>query len=404
MIMPYSPTDNPSATPRSAAVDSLRSLLTLLVVAHHAVLAYFVYAPPTGAFDRSLYWAAFPIIDPAKSPGVDALVLWNDSFFMALLLLLSGLFAGPSLRRKGAIGYIGDRFMRLGVPFVAAAALLAPLAYYPAYLQRQSATEAAGFVDAWLKLDNWPAGPAWFLWVLLGFSALTSALHAVAPRALDALGAAGDWCRETTVRVVTVWMLAALAGYFLIALVVSPMHWWGWGPFFVQTSRVALYAVYFFLGVAFGWSGDRSRLWLAPDGALARRWVAWQIGAGAGFVAFVAAVIVVAIKSSQGARPLAWAVAAGVLMVVSGVLTSSSLLAYCARRRSVETPLWASLRRNAFGIYLVHYPIVSWLQFGFLQVTLPGWAKAGLVTLGAVGISWALAAGLRRLPGLRRVL
>lgn len=400
------PPPAPPAPPasRAVALDGLRSLLTLLVVAHHAVIAYFVYLPPPGAFDAKLIWGAFPIIDPARAPGVDALLLWNDSFFMALLFLLAGVFTGPSLARKGAGGFLADRGLRLGLPFVVGAAVLAPLAYYPAFLQRASATDAAGFVDAWLKLGVWPAGPAWFLWVLLAFSALAALLPAVAPRAAAALGRFGDWCSERPARLAGVWILVALLAYVPVVMQVNPMRWSSWGPFFFQTSRVGLYAAYFFLGLALGWSGAGFRALVAPDGPLARRWVRWQVGAGVVFVAFMAALIVSAIRMSRGEPSPGWNLGASALMAVSGAVTSLGLLAWAARRRSVENAFWASLRRNAYGIYLVHYVVVIWLQFALLRLPWPGLAKAAVVTAAGIALSWALAAALRRVPGVRAVL
>jgi surface polysaccharide O-acyltransferase-like enzyme len=393
-----------AAAPRTAALDRLRSILTLLVIAHHAVLAYFLYAPPPGAFDGTLIWGAFPIIDSARAQGVDLLVLWNDSFFMALMFLLAGLFTGPSLARKGAGSFLCDRFARLGLPFIVGAGLLGPLAYYPAYLQRASATAASGFFDAWGKLPNWPAGPAWFLWVLLAFSVIAALLHAWAPRVFELLNSAGVWCREKPARLVSVWALAAIAAYIPVVLRVDHMHWASWGPFFVQTSRVLLYATYFFFGVALGGSGDGARELVAPTGPLARRWVLWQVAAGLLFVGFVVVVVVNSIKASRGEFSLAWGVSAGVLMVVSGVVTSTSLLAWVGRKCTTENALWASLRRNAYGMYLVHYAIVVWLQYALLNTEAPGLAKAIFVTVAGIGLSWGLTAALRRLPGLRAIL
>ncbi|MBI2511999.1 MAG: acyltransferase [Opitutae bacterium] len=404
MIPSHAPLGAGSGAPRTAALDGLRSCLTLLVVAHHAVLAYFVYAPPLGKFDRSLWWAAFPVIDPAKAPGVDALVLWNDSFFMALLFLLSGVFVGPSLARKGAAGFIGDRARRLGLPFVVSAALFAPLAYFPAYWQRTGAMDVAGFGIAWKQLDRWPAGPAWFLWVLFGFSVLAALTSRLMPRAFAAWGRFGAWCGATPWRCFAVWTAAAVLAYVPVTWLVNPMHWAGWGPFFVQSARGLFYALYFALGVALGMRGELTRGLLAPDGSLACRWGLWQAAAGVVFVAFVVVLIVAAIKGSRGESPGLWGHAASFLMAVSSVATSLGLLAYFARRHSVENRFWARLRPNAFGIYLVHYPVAVWLQFALLGVAWPGLVKAAVVTVAAIAISWSLAEILRRLPGARAVL
>jgi len=404
MSFPSTSSGADSGAPRTAAIDGLRSLLTLLVIAHHAVLAYFIYAPPLGKFDNTLYWAAFPVIDAAKAPGVDALVLWNDSFFMALLFLLSGLFVGPSLARKGAGRFLRDRLLRLGVPFAVGAALLAPLAYLPAYLQRGGTDGLAGFWAAWRQLDKWPAGPTWFLWVLLVFSALAALGHALAPRLMAAWGRFGAWCGETPGRCLAVWAMAALLAYVPVTLVVNPMQWAGWGPFFVQTSRVPFYAVYFALGVALGARGGLASGLLAPGGGLARRWIAWQSGAGVVFVAFVAVLIVTSIKASRGENPAGWGLATNALFSLTSVMTSLALLAYFARRHSVESRFWAALRPNAFGMYVVHYAVVSWLQYALLGAAWPGLAKALVVTVAAIGLSWGLTEILRRLPGVRTIL
>jgi hypothetical protein len=58
-----------------------------------------------------------PIVDPQPWAGFDVLAIFNDTFFMALMFLLSGLFVWPSLERKGGARFLRDRILRLGVPF-----------------------------------------------------------------------------------------------------------------------------------------------------------------------------------------------------------------------------------------------------------------------------------------------
>lgn len=63
-----------------------------------------------------------------------------------------------------------------------------------------------------------------------------------------------------------------------------------------------------------------------------------------------------------------------------------------------------SLSANAYGIYLVHYVIVVWLQYALLDVALPAVAK-GVIVLGlALPASWSVSVGLRTLfPLLARL-
>lgn len=109
----------------------LRTSLVLLVVAHHAVLAYHPSAPrpPEALNPATRAWSAFPVVDDAIWPGIEVFVMGNDGFLMTLLFLISGVFVWPSLRRKGARRFARERLLRLGIPFVVGAALLGPLAY-----------------------------------------------------------------------------------------------------------------------------------------------------------------------------------------------------------------------------------------------------------------------------------
>ena len=70
---------------RNAAFDRTRTFIILLVLLHHSVIPYTYY----GHTDRQSFL------------GFDAVVTFNDSFFMAAMFLLSGLFVWPSLKHKG---------------------------------------------------------------------------------------------------------------------------------------------------------------------------------------------------------------------------------------------------------------------------------------------------------------
>ena len=189
------PSHQPTSPPRTAtrprysvSMGYLRAFITLLVVAHHAALAYHPFAPPPPAAltDQPRIWPAFPVVDPERWSGFAWLVSFNDIFFMALMFFISGLFVWPSLERKGAGSFLRGRAIRLGLPFMVAAALIAPLAYYPTYLQT-GGRAAAGFWQQWRSLGNWPAGPAWFVWVLLAFDLIAGALFLAMPAWGDAL-------------------------------------------------------------------------------------------------------------------------------------------------------------------------------------------------------------------------
>src|SRR5579884_573382 len=117
------------------AVGYLRAFLVVLVVAHHAALTYHPYAPPPpkSLLTQPRLWQVFPVVDSHRWGGAMLFVGFNDMFFMSLLFFLSGLFVWSGLQRKGGAQFLHDRAIRLGIPFLASAVLLAPLAYYPTY-------------------------------------------------------------------------------------------------------------------------------------------------------------------------------------------------------------------------------------------------------------------------------
>jgi glucan biosynthesis protein C len=159
---------------RLIGLDYLRGFVIVLVVLHHAVLAYCRF----GHFDTRHYlWSSAPIVDTQRWLGFDIAVLFNDSYFMPLMFLLSGLFVGPSLRRKGRKAYLRDRLRRLGLPFALAVVTIMPLAYYPSYLMTGS---GIGFGAFWVQTvfdGPWSGGPAWFVAVLLGFDVVAVAVR-----------------------------------------------------------------------------------------------------------------------------------------------------------------------------------------------------------------------------------
>ncbi|HMK73678.1 MAG TPA: acyltransferase, partial [Myxococcaceae bacterium] len=340
-----------------------------------------------------------PVVDTHRWPGIDLFVGFNDIFFMSLMFLVSGLFVWPSLERKGAGRFLGDRLRRLGIPFLVSAAFLAPLAYFPSYLQAGGTGGVSGFWQIWRGLPSWSAGPAWFLWVLLVFGAVAAALSRLAPGWADALGRfLGRFQRPAGLFGLLV--LVSAAGYLPLAIGLGPVRWLTWGPFVVQASRPLLYAVYFFAGAGLGAYGlDRGVL--ARGGLLGRRWPAWVLASLGAFLLCLV-FFLVALSRGEASGAGTWA-AVDVTFVLSCAASSFALLALFVRFAR-QGRVGDSLSANAYGIYLVHYPVVSWLQYALLGSALSGAAKGSLVFAGAVVLSWGATAFLRRIPAFGRVL
>ena len=400
--------DAPGASPadgRCRPIDRLRTLITLMVLLHHAVLAYHPYTPPVpvdwGA--APMIWRAFPVVDAARVPGFDLLVAFNDMHFMALMFLIAGLFAWPALSHKGAAGFLRDRARRLGIPFLVAAGVLAPLAYYASYLQAGGVPGLGAYWQAWSTLGVWPAGPAWFLWVLLAFSALAALIHRYAP---GWGAAAATRANAMAARPSRLWLaLVALSAvvYLPLSQTVGAMHWFEFGPFTAQTARIGHYALYFALGAVLG-TQDLDQGLMRRDGALARHWLRWTNIAVLVFVVSMAVIVATFVALSKGSLGRGLWISADLGFAVSCAAISLMWLALCARFGHRGGRAWASLARNAYGMFLVHYVYVAWLQYALLDAPWPGVAKAVMVFAGTVLLSWATSAALRRIPAVGRLI
>ena len=383
----------PSSASKDTGIGTLRAVITVMVVAHHALLAYHPFAPPPFPSLRTApLWQAFPVVDPDRWQGALWLVALNDTFFMSLMFLISGLFVWRSLTAKGGARHLRDRARRLGLPFLFGAALLAPLAYLPSYLQTGAIATWSGFWREWLALETWPAGPAWFLWVLLAFNLLATVLYLLSRRWGEHLGKLFTGAAHRPFLAFAIVLVASAAAYVPITLAYGPLTWSAIGPFAVQTSRAIHYFVYFLVGVAVGAAGLERGL-VAQAGKLAARWPRWVIGAA---IAFGFAIVAAARDFASGGARI-WQLLDALGFVLACAALCFAFLAVFVRAAPFHSRILASLRDNAYAIYVIHYAIVSWLQYALLDAALPGVAKACLAFGGAVTLSWIIAAGLRRL-------
>jgi len=372
-----------SVTRRIPAFDYLRAFVIFLVVLHHAVMAYCTggHAARGGDYTK----ATAPVVDPAQWDGFNLMVIGNDSFFMPLMFLLAGLFVRPSLARKGLGRYLADRALRLGIPLLVGIVAVVPLSYYASYLQSGGTASFPAFWARMVTVGPWPSGPLWFVGALLAFDTATALALSRDPVRLGVRRLLAALDRRPKV----VWFAAFLglaALVFLPALaVLGPSLWLTAGPFGIQASRIGLYAFFFVAGVIMG--ADR----LAA--LFEARWQGWPL------LAALAAVLFFTVHGAT--LP---AIADGVPMLLFCVAMALGLLAvavHFGRRRSA---VGDSLGANAYGIYLLHYPIVLWLQYKLLPVPLGPVSKGSLVLASGFASSWLAASLLRRVPGVARIV
>jgi peptidoglycan/LPS O-acetylase OafA/YrhL len=387
----------------SLAIDNLRAVVILLVLAFHAALAYLDFLPARPLpFDSSPFlWRAFPIIDPARSFGLDLFCAWLDVFLMSFFFLVSGLFAWTSLVRRGAGGFLRNRLLRLGLPFAVVVAVLMPLALYSAYLQSGGEPGIAAYWRHWRALPFWPSGPMWFLWLLLVGDVLTAGLHRLLAGRPAVMLRLSQSARRHPARFLAGFVLLSALGYVPLALIFGVSAWFQWGPFSAQLSRPAHYAVYFFAGVAIGACGIERGL-LAADGPLPRQWTRWLLATLLLFTAWLG--LSGWVLAERGAASPALQALDDLSFVLACFASCFAVLALALRFMPTRRPRLEILNRNAYGMYLVHYPFVLWLQFALLAAPLPAIVKYMVVFAGSVLLSLGASEGLRGVPAIAALI
>ena len=312
---------------------------------------------------------------------------------MSLMFFLSGLFVSSSLARKQNWGFVRDRLLRLGVPFVFGVIVLVPVAEYPAYSVTAPNPGLADYFRSYISLPFLPNGQLWFLWQLLALNFIVTGLNWAAPNALKSLG---RWSiqlgRRPLVYLAVLIAISAIA-YVPLALAFTPWEWTNSGPLALQFSRPLLYGVYFFAGVGIGAGGIDEGL-VAADGDLSKRWWLWLAAALTALFAWMAMTFL----TLEGPAPIAVQIASDLGFVVACAAGSAFLIAASLRFGLTRSPPLASLSANAYSLYLVHYVFVVWMQYVLLDLPVSAVLKAPIVFTVSLAMSWVLILAVQRVP------
>jgi hypothetical protein len=342
--------------------------------------------------------------------GFDLVVLFNDSFFMACMFLVSGLFVHGSLTRRGVANFLGNRAWRLGVPFLISVFVLMPLAYYPTFLRYLlPGTTDFNFFHFWwhtLTIGPWPSGPAWFLWVLLALDIFAAAVWSVAPRVLATLGWAIFSLRDRPVRAFVGFLIFSVMVYLPMHLIFGDTSWLepGGYPLPIQTSRILLYAGYFLIGVGIGAVSLKAGI-LEENGEVVKRWPVWL----AISLLFYGAILSLVYARHNwladfNAPPLSWRTGYGLGFALYSAAMTFTVLAGWLRFSESKFGLLDAMRPSAYGIFLVHYIFIIWLQYAVYDYTWPAAVKAAVVFTGTLALSWGITAMLRKIPVVARMI
>lgn len=384
---------SPAPGGRTVFIDSLRVFLTLLVVAHHAIITY---SGTGGWYYIEGRQDTLTVVVSGIFCGV------NQAYFMSFFFMISAYFTVASVDRKGAGAFLRDRLIRLGVPIVAFDILVHPLLLWT--LASRFRGYAGGFGGYLLDYLNdyarlraqYGTGPLWFLLALLIFTTAYLAVRAFG----RGRGAASDRAPAVPGAAATA---AFIIGCGLIAFAVRLWMPVGESPrgLNLQIAYFPLYIGCFAAGII-AWRGQ----WFAkyPESA-SKRW-----GYAAAFMVALMPVVLIAGGALDGREALFlggpyWqALAYAAWEPVMCVSMIAWLTGLFRKRFGGGGQVMRFLSQNAYAIYIVHAPVLVFLGLALRPL---GWhplMKFTLLFALAVPVCSVLAVVLRALPGARRVL
>jgi peptidoglycan/LPS O-acetylase OafA/YrhL len=315
-----------------------------------------------------------------------------QAFFMAALFFIAGYFSAAAYDRKGVSRFLRDRFARLGLPTLLYMFVIGPLTQY--FLSRTWGS--GGFGHQWLhhlRDGEWlsETGPMWFCAALLLF-AIIYGLIRLTGRQERRIEPKGD--RQA----VAIFIAIMAASTFLVRVVVPE----GASVLNVHPGDFPQYVLMFTAG-AFGYRGN----WIAelPErfciqcAALA---LTLAIPLFAALIWFGGGLQGETAQYAGGFNP----VSAGKCLWEALVCVGMGLLMLAVYRRHFngQGPVARWLSDNAFGVYLIHPPILIGSALLLHAVALNAIAKALLLTAVAAVGSFAASAFVLRKSPLRAIV
>lgn len=379
----------PIASSRIAWLDYLRGLNIAATFLFHAFLAYSPFVQV-----NDLSFLPVPYVDASTAlPVVDIILLLRPIFSMQLMFFLSGLFTWRSLSKRGALGYLRTRFLRLIIPLMVTTLLLMPLTYLPAFLDNR------------VSLGPLRMAHLWFLWVLFGFDLIAAFLFYCLRHQIEAI--------MQKLSNILIYLLASTFVIMVYLPLVNQSTDSGWIPllgsqvFLLPRAWIGLYLFYFFLGVVLG-SGRLkpnviSSNYLSPFAPASQHTLGITLFALVLLVFFsLARAFVGNLIPLFGSTPTWLFINSS--YALAGFFIITSLILICKRYLWRKNVAFDNLASNSYGFYLVHYTFVVWCQFIFSRFSFAGVFKPIVVILFAFPLSWLVADVLRRVPMTRRFL
>ncbi len=361
-------------------LDSLRAFIIIIVVLHHALLAYSTAASPS--------WY---VANPETTIFVDGVILINDIFMMPAMFFIAGFFVLLSMRH-GIASFLKKKILRILLPLLGGVFLLvSPFISYLGHMARGDYTLDffSYYFSVYLPQEVEPHH-LWFLSFLFLLFLLCVPLFIIRQKLSGK--PAGEKTRGESgspVFFLAFGFVTALL-YFSATVFINDGYWFGIGGFFAfQVTRAVFYVSYFFLGAA-----AYKRDWLAGN----------RIYRHGRLYVFTAVFLTMLIIIFRALAPNPGDI---VVKLINALLHSYVCLAWLLSLLFIFHKAGEAGRRlpgflvtNSYRIYVIHAVPVIAAQLLLVELDAPLYIKAAAVFSAGLGISLLLSILIQRVQVL----
>ncbi|SNY51260.1 hypothetical protein SAMN06297280_1799 [Arsukibacterium tuosuense] len=358
-----------------------RALALLLGIVFHASLSF---------MPMFIGWA---VMDISTSSTVTLLVLVSHSFRLELFFLLAGYFSRMSCNRRGGYEFIKSRLLRLAMPFCLGWFVLRPLLVSGWQMGAQSmqgevnvknALDSAIATLTAIPKDLFVGTHLWFLYYLLLISFIVLVARYIVGLNTNLKKSVSSLLYLTIAAV-----CKSRYSLFILALPAATILWFmqTWGvdtpdKSLIPDAAVTLLYGYFF---AFGWL-------LQGRQTLLQAFI--QLNLSRVFICAIAIAITCWLSQYQMEKGHYYYVLLkfGFVITYAAMMWSlvSIVLGLCERFLNKPDKKLQYLAEASYWLYLIHLPIVIWLQIAFAELPLHWSVKLASICVITVGLSLML--------------
>ncbi|MEM9159289.1 MAG: acyltransferase family protein [Verrucomicrobiota bacterium] len=371
--------NNPlSQSTRLDYLDSVRAFALLLGIVFHAALSFV----PT-----FIGWA---VMDVSTSSIVTSFILVSHSFRMELFFLIAGFFSHMTFHKKGARTFLRSRFTRIAIPFLVGWFILRPLIVSGWIMGYQSMSGEAkileGLIGGCLSLGELPKDllvgtHLWFLYCLLivtSAALLIRQVLTINPKLHTASARIGDatakWLSTSRFAIIAL-SLPTTAGLLFMS---------DWGMDTPDKSLIPHLPTFILYGgfFTFGWLLHRQQNLISQFARLSIARFALCI------VSILACLILSEFQQDLG-HPEYQTIRTAFSFSYALMMWALVALTIGLFKRFLDHPskYVRYIADSSYWLYLVHLPIVVWLQIAVAEIELHWAIKLPSISLLTVLIS-----------------